>query len=74
MLTLGRKEMESLWKELGISPAMSNIKWADVATAEVAVSSCEELEDQCSDRGKTSFVTGTVLLNNAESEDQSPAS
>lgn len=51
VLTLGRKEMESLWKELGISPAMSNIKWADVATAEVAVSSCEELEDQCSDRG-----------------------
>lgn len=39
LLTLGGKEMESLWKELSVSPVMRrNAKCTGVTTAEVAFS------------------------------------
>lgn len=61
LLTLGGKEMESPWKELSVSPVMRrNAKCAGVTIAEVAFSSCEALEDACSDVDKNNFVTGTI--------------
>lgn len=72
MLTLGREETESLWKELGVSPVMRiSIKWAGVTTAEVVLSSREALGDQCLDRDRTNSATGTMVLSNVESGDQS---
>lgn len=59
--------MESLWKELSVSPVMrSSVKRASVTTTEMAFSSCEGLEDQRSDRDKINFVTRTMALCNAE--------
>lgn len=47
LLTLGRKEMESLWKELSVSPVMRlHAKCVGVTTTEVAFGSCEGLEDE----------------------------